>query len=416
MREQGCESKGWKLARWVRRRAVSKRGARVVGGGLAALLTTAVLASPPVWIGEGRRPAVAAVPGSDSVVVWQKDDGSAEGIYGRRFSAFAMPVGAEFQVNVRTSGAQEAADVSALETGGFVVVWQGELTNRTKVFGRRLDSFAMPVGAEFQVNTAFTALEPAVGSDSQGNFYVTWVQTHAANPALGSPVKFHHYLRVFDASGSALGPEEQFGEKSGPTPPAIAVLPSGDSLVVWEGKHEDLRGQLFDRFAMPVGAEFQVNLSNIMSPGSPAVTTDGTEDFVVAWESDLGGGDRGVLGRKIDTSFAMPVGAEFQVSVTPFQGQADPAAAVDASGRLVVTWQCILTDGLPHGEVIARRVNPFAMPVGAEFVVNAQASTTQQRSDVASDTDGGFVVVWEADDTNGFQIFGDAIDVNTFNP
>lgn len=393
--------------RWESKR---RRGIWTLAGIFGVLMTIAAQAAPPVWISEGSRPTVAIASSGDTVVVWQKDDGSDDGIYGRLFSGFAMPQGTEFQINAQSNSAQEAADVAHLPSGGYVVVWQSDVGNRTKVVGRRLDAAAMPQGTEFQVNRTFTGLEPAVGSDSHGNFFVTWVQTTAANPALGSPVKFHHYLRAFDSSGAPLSDEERFGEKSGLTPPAIAVLPSGDSLVVWEDKHADVRGQLFDRFAMPQGTEFQVNLSSANTPLNPAVTLDGNGGFVVAWESELSGGNRAVLGRAVSSGLAaMPQGTEFQVSVTPFQAQADPAAAVDPSGQVVVTWQCILTNSSPHGEVIARLVDQLAMPQGTEYVVNSQVSVVQQRSDIASDGGGGFVVVWEAQDMSGSQIYGEAI-------
>lgn len=66
------------------------------------------------------------------------------------------PVGSEFHVNTYTTDDQYASSVAADAAGNFVVVWQsfGQDGSGLGVFGQRYDSTGLPVGSEFQVNTA----------------------------------------------------------------------------------------------------------------------------------------------------------------------------------------------------------------------------------------------------------------------
>lgn len=68
-----------------------------------------------------------ALEGGGFVVVWESwgQDGSRFGIFGQVFSAAGAKVGPEFQANAITDGSQVEPDVTALEGGRFVVTWGG---------------------------------------------------------------------------------------------------------------------------------------------------------------------------------------------------------------------------------------------------------------------------------------------------
>ncbi|MBL8451044.1 MAG: hypothetical protein JNM32_14125, partial [Dechloromonas sp.] len=72
-------------------------------------------------------PVVAGLQGANDgsyVVVWRSytQDGDSYGIYGQRYDAKGAAVGAEFQVNSNTLGAQVEPEVTSLANGGYVVV------------------------------------------------------------------------------------------------------------------------------------------------------------------------------------------------------------------------------------------------------------------------------------------------------
>ena len=97
---------------------------------------------------------------------------------GRRFSASGAPIGAEFQVNVYTPGGQYSPSVAADASGNFIVTWVAHLQDGSShgVFGRRFTATAVPRSPEFRVNTYTTEHQwfPVMAVDPVGNFLVAW--------------------------------------------------------------------------------------------------------------------------------------------------------------------------------------------------------------------------------------------------
>jgi hypothetical protein len=86
-------------------------------------------------------------------------------------------VGGEFVVNGYTTGFQAWSDVAIDADGDFVIVWgsPGQDGSGQGIFGRRFSASGAS-GPEFQVNTYTTGdqIYPSVGSDGAGNFVVSW--------------------------------------------------------------------------------------------------------------------------------------------------------------------------------------------------------------------------------------------------
>ena len=127
-----------------------------------------------------RYPAVAHDGGGDFAVVWHSygQDGSEDGIFGRRFSNAAGPLGGEFQINAYTDSKQRFPAVSRSPAGNFVVVWEslGQDGYGGGIFARRLSSSGNLLFSEFQVNT-FTPSKsygPVLSQDSSGSFVIAW--------------------------------------------------------------------------------------------------------------------------------------------------------------------------------------------------------------------------------------------------
>jgi hypothetical protein len=110
------------------------------------------------------------------VAVWGTPDGSARGVHGQRFSAADVPVGGEFQVNAYTTGDQFVPRLGISGRGDFVVVWREPDGAGDGVFARLFDAAAAPLGAQFQVNTFTTGAQTgaSVKMDEAGGFAVAW--------------------------------------------------------------------------------------------------------------------------------------------------------------------------------------------------------------------------------------------------
>lgn len=117
-------------------------------------------------------------------------------------------------------------------------------------------------------------------------------------------------------------------------------------------------------------------------------------EFIVVWyDGDYTSGEYDVFGRVFDQGG--DGGAPFQLN-TYFPGrQWEPSIATDADGGFVVVWGAY-TDGDPDQGVVARRYDAATNPIGGEFQVNVATEGAQFVPHVATTPSGGFVVVWDS--------------------
>jgi hypothetical protein len=162
-----------------------------------------------VTTGAQDRPRVAAAAGGDFVVVWEsatseEGDTSAESIQAQRFDAGGTPLGAQFQVNSYTTGAQSRPAVAG-HAHGFVVTWlsmgsDDSDTDLGSVHARLYAWDGTPASDEWQVNSYTTSMqnEIAVGADPHGDFVVAWQSTGSwGNDASSTSVQARRYDGLF---------------------------------------------------------------------------------------------------------------------------------------------------------------------------------------------------------------------------
>jgi hypothetical protein len=93
-------------------------------------------------------PAVCCDRAGDFVVSWTSftQDGSERGVFGQRFDSLGVPQGTEFQVNEYTTAFQESPAIACSAGGDFVVTWESEDQDGSSdgVFGRRYAGPAAP--------------------------------------------------------------------------------------------------------------------------------------------------------------------------------------------------------------------------------------------------------------------------------
>ena len=119
-----------------------------------------------------------------AIVIWtsKEQDGSINGVYGRRYGADGALLGAEFRVNEITINNQRDTSVDADENGNFVVSWRQDYD---AIKARRYDAQGVPRGGEFIVaqGGGERVEAPQVTSDRRGNFIVAWQQGPLSQPA-----------------------------------------------------------------------------------------------------------------------------------------------------------------------------------------------------------------------------------------
>jgi hypothetical protein len=205
-------------------------------------------------------PAVALDGAGRSVVVWEGDlDGSVGGLRARLFDASDTPLANEFQVNVWTLSFQGYADVSR-DASGFVVAWssQDQDGSAQGVFARRYDSTGTLSSPELQINLCTEGIQrkPRVKLAGGGDFVVVW-DSEQDGSGLGI------FARSFRTDGSPTSGEIQINAyvPGFQIQPRVAIAGSR-FMVVWESDYQDGYGGgafgrrlRFDEFTLDVDGD-----------------------------------------------------------------------------------------------------------------------------------------------------------------
>ena len=149
--------------------------------------------------------AVTALADGRFVVTWSSDgqDGSAYGVYVRKFDADGTPATGEIAVNTTTANRQDESAITALADGGFLVTWSSDEQDGSDwgVYARKFNADGTPATGEIAVNT-YTGNDQnqsAVAALSDGGFLVTWTSDGQDGSGYGV------YAQRYDAQGNAVG-------------------------------------------------------------------------------------------------------------------------------------------------------------------------------------------------------------------
>jgi hypothetical protein len=210
------------------------------------------------------------------------------------------------------------------------------------------------------------------------------------------------YAQRFTRTGAAAGPEFRANSytQNQQWNPTVATDAAGDFVIAWESLGQDPGGstgifaQRYAAGGATAGGELHVNNYTVSDQNLPAAAMDADGDFVITWQGYEQGGNYGVFARRFDAGTGAS-GAEFKVSTTVPRFQRYAAIAMDADGDFVVTWQNEFGDAnLGETSVDAQRFAASGARVGVEFRVNTTTLGNHRYPAAAMDADGDFVIAW----------------------
>ncbi len=353
-------------------------------------------------IGQQQRPAVASDQQGNFVVVWGSadQDGSASGIFARRFHSDGSAQLAEFRVNTYTPLTQERPAIAMADDGDFVVTWQSVLQDGSDygIFGQRFDSGGARQGQEFRVNTRTSGLQrlSTVAMDSDGDFVVAWESGDQDGNQGGI------FAQRFDEVGAPQGVEFQVNTYSSfaQEQPTVAIHAAGDFMIVWVSSFQDgagtgVFGRGFNAVGVALANEFQVNTYTGSSEGRAAVAAARAGAFVAVWRNSGGqdGDGYAIAAQRLGAS-GSKVGTELQVNAYTASFQDFPDVAADSDGDFVVAWNSQYQDGNLTG-VFARRFNATAGAQQFDSQVNSYVTSNQNFPAIAMNPGGDFVIAWQ---------------------
>ncbi|VVT06316.1 Calx-beta domain-containing protein [Erythrobacter sp. EC-HK427] len=154
--------------------------------------------------------------------------------------------------------------------------------------------------------------------------------------------------------------------------------------------------------AVTVGGEFLVNTEVTDAQRAAEVTGLVGGGFVVSWQTDdiaQDGSGFAVKAQVFDATGAK-VGAEILVNTQATVNQSTPTITGLSNGGFVVSWST--NDGTQDGSgsaIAAQVFDAAGAKIGAEFLVNSQVANTQVEPTITGLINGGFVITWSTLDS-----------------
>jgi hypothetical protein len=358
------------------------------------------------WMGYAFYISCTADNRGNFVMTWADQRNGDADIYAQRYSSDGSMSGPDFRVNddIKSKG-QKVPCISIDNTGDFVVAWCNWYTGGSDLYVQRYSSDGSALGTNFKVNENQGSvlrphiggpLPPSISTDGSDNFVITWTD-------MGNNGWIDVYAQRYSSVGSVLGTNFKVNddqESSGHSP-SISTDSSGNFVITWQDRRNGESGiytQRYSRDGSALGTNFKVNddqgSANIFSP---SISTDGSGNFVIAW-CDERNGDYDIYAQRYSRD-GTAVGPNFRVNDDQKSAyQWPPSVSTDGSGNFVIAWE----DGRNgDADIYAQRFSSDGGAVGTNFKVNDDQENTPQRSpSISTDDYGNFVIAW-CDECNG---------------
>ena len=342
----------------------------------------------------------------------------------------------EFLVNTNTENNQGYPEITALNNGGFIVVWEsgdessGD-TDPLSVAGRRYGSDGNPLADEFLINTHTVGnqREPNIAALADDSFIVVWKDNDTTE---GDTSSTGISGRLYDSNGIALDDEFLVNTYTLNSQDRVNVTSlTGSSFVVaWESSDPSTGDSTSDGISAKIyyangtvqKDEFLVNTHTAGGQDQANVERLLDGGFVMTWRSAAQEtGDlqpTGIAGQRFDAE-GTPIGSEFLVNTNTLNDQRQPYAKTLFDGSFVVAWRTFdsTTGDTSSDGIAAQRFSAEAVPLGTEFLVNTNTINGQEQPQVAALADGGFLIVWQSDalatgDSSGDGVYGQRYEAN----
>jgi len=355
-------------------------------------------------------PAIAMDAEGNFVVVWNSylQDGSSNGVFGQRFDSNCSPVGNEFQVNNTISGNQREPSVAMDAAGNFVVVWYGPGENEEDIFARRFDPNGLPVSEEFRVNSRTESRQrfPKVAMNDAGVFAVVWESEKLGTSSYAGEIS----CQLYDSNSLTVNEEFQANLLSDCRYPDVAMDADGNFAVVWmrDKSSNSIIARLYDADGTAKTEPFEVSTIKFSSITRPSIAMARTGHSIVAWDGDpnLAGLDD-IHARRYDFN-GTAIGEQFVINTTIAGPQQNPEVAVNSRGQFIIVWDSKIDPNINERDIFAQRYDRVGRPIGGEFQVNTYMADDQKRPAVAIGENRKFVIAWQSygQDGSGYGVFG----------
>jgi hypothetical protein len=357
-------------------------------------------------------PAIESDGAGGAIITWSDERNGNRDIFSQRVDASGAFLWAADGVTVCAAQSTQAGHLTIPDdSGGIVACWLDKRTLRDALYAQRIDSSGNALWFEDGVAVAKEQfhLEPSdIIYDDEGGAIICWADKRWDD--------YDIYVQRIDSLGAnrwenmgirvcAL-PEDQVGAKMVPDG-------SGGGIIVWMDSRNgnyDLYAQRLDANGTPLWTANGISVSdNSADQIEPRLVSDDAGGVIVTWYDDrAGGGDFDIYAQRVSSGGSLLWGPSGRVICSASNNQQDCRIVSDGSGGAVIGW---LDYRNSYYDIYAQRVNASGtMLWAADGVAVCSNSFHQERIHLAPDGSGGALVTWQDGRNGNDNVFVQRID------
>ena len=130
--------------------------------------------------------------------------------------------------------------------------------------------------------------------------------------------------------------------------------------------------------------------------------------FIVTWDGDPNLASLDDIHARMFDPNGTALGEQFIVNTTLEEAQQNPQVAMNSQGEFVIVWDSRIDPNVHERDIFGQRFNNSGEPLGGQFQLNTFLESDQRCPGIAMGRDGRFVTVWQSDEQDGsrFGTFG----------
>ena len=244
--------------------------------------------------GDQYAPAIGVAADGSFVVAWRgSGSGDSTGIFYQRFSATGTKVGGEQRANTTVANIQEDPSIAVGQDGQFMIVWD----DIVGTYGRRFDASGNALdGNQLLIHADATSGNADVATNGTGDYHIVW-RTTGGGDGSGRGL----WRLSLGAADVAAGTPQQVTTDTinDQTEPAISSDPDGSYIITWQGSGPgDTAGVFARKFlndGTPVGTEFQLNETTAGSQVGVSTALVNLDNYIAVWSGNGPGDSDGIF-------------------------------------------------------------------------------------------------------------------------
>ncbi len=352
-----------------------------------------------------------------AIITWQDYRAGHNDIYAQRVNASGSVVWAAGGVGIRTAAAADAGRPQIVSdgSGGAIITWEDQRAGGgyIDIYAQRVDAAGNPLwtpdGEGIRYSSLSAATHPQITSDGFAGAIITWQDSRDGLYDIYAQRVDYLGYRLWTADG--VGIRTSFGFNA--TNPRITSDGSAGAIITWEdGRdgHGDIYAQRVDTAGNRLWTADGVGVRTTSGHNAeyPRITSDGSDEAVIAWIDNRSGTKWDIYAQKINASGNRLWTADgVGVRTSPAGDTNSPCITSDGSGGAVIAWE---DNRAGHYDIYAQRMDAAGEPSWtAEGVVVRTAASDAGSSQMVMDGSGGAIVTWQDNRAGHYGIYAQRV-------